>query len=197
MKKSYLIFALTIIIAFCLGLTGCALLEPAAVESTEEAEVPTVEVVEDPDTDENLDGDSGEGSDGEVPSAGDQEFVSPAGTIVTDISQIEGTWIAAAYPGNFVLTISSDGTLSVATSLEDLESGSTDTWQLTIEDGQITASGFALCPGEVGLYIGTIKYNDLLRFTSVVDPCEPRLRKMDRSLPGRLREYFLLYYPVY
>lgn len=118
------------------------------------------------------------------------------GTTVTDLKQIEGTWIAAAYPGNFVLTIFPDGKLSVATSLEDLKAGATDTWQLVMEDGEITASGFALCLGDVGSYVATLKADGTLRFTSIIDPCDARLRKMDRSLPGRLNEYILIYYPV-
>ena len=65
--------------------------------------------------------------------------------IVTELDQIIGTWIAPAYPGNFVLTIFPDGKLSVATSLEDLERGSTDSWDLEFSDGQITTTGYALC----------------------------------------------------
>ncbi len=120
----------------------------------------------------------------------------PSGKTVTDLKQIEGTWIAPAYPGNFVLTIFPDGKLSVATSLEDLQAGSTDTWQLALEDGEITATGYALCLGDVGSYIATLNEDGTLRFTSIIDPCDARLRKMDRSLPGRLNEYILIYHPV-
>lgn len=190
-KRSILLIG-TVIITLSLVISGCGLLGAPAVEPTEETASPTAAVVDDQDGA----GEAVDDGDGESPGS-DQDFVNPAGTIITDISQIEGTWIAAAYPGNFVMTIYPDGRLSVATSLEDLEAGSTDTWQLTIEDGEIRASGFALCPGEVGSYIGTLKYNDLLRFTSIIDSCDSRLRKMDRSLPGRLNEYILLFYPVY
>ncbi len=115
---------------------------------------------------------------------------------VTDIEQITGTWIAPAYPGNFVLTVFPDGKLSVATSLEDLEKGSTDSWNLTIEDGQITATDFALCLGDIGLYVGEIDKEGNLRFISIIDACDARIRKMDRSLPGRLYPYILIYRPV-
>lgn len=137
------------------------------------------------------------------PSGGDEgesgfstEAELPTGTTVTDLAEIEGTWIAAAYPGNFVLTIFPDGTLSVATSLEDLEAGSTDSWQLTMEDGEITATNYALCLGDVGSYVATLRDDGNLRFTSIIDSCDARIRKMDRSLPGRLNEYILLYHPV-
>jgi hypothetical protein len=135
-------------------------------------------------------------SDEEAESSFANEAVLPSGDIVTDLNQIEGTWIAPAYPGNFVLTIFPDGTLSVATSLEDLKAGSTDSWQLTMEDGEITATDYALCLGEIGSYVATLKDDGTLRFTSIFEPCEPRLRKMDRSLPGRLNEYILVYNPV-
>jgi hypothetical protein len=115
---------------------------------------------------------------------------------VTEIDQIEGTWIAPAYPGNFVLTVFPDGKLSVATSLVDLERGSTDSWNLTIEDGQIYATDYALCLGELGSYIGEIDNEGNLRFISLIDSCDARIRKMDRSLPGRLNPYFLVYRPV-
>ena len=121
----------------------------------------------------------------------------PVKTQVTNIDQIVGTWIAPAYPGNFVLTVFSDGKLSVATSLEDLEAGSTDSWNLIIEDGQISASDFALCLGDIGTYIAEIDKNGNLRFISIIDACDARLRKMDRSLPGRLHEYILIFRPVY
>ena len=193
MNKSSFLLICAVFITIGFVMAGCGFLDaPAAEQPTEDAEVPTAAAVEE----QQEGGEVTENGNAEIPSS-DQDFVYPAGTIITDISQIEGTWIAAAYPGNFVMTIYPDGRLSVATSLEDLEAGSTDTWQLTIEDGEIIASGFALCPGDVGTYIGSIKYNDLLRFTSVIDPCDARLRKMDRSLPGRLNEYILLFYPVY
>ncbi|MFV1950010.1 MAG: hypothetical protein ACC633_08805 [Anaerolineales bacterium] len=70
--------------------------------------------------------------------------VESANTPVTTIDQIVGTWIVAADLGNFVMTIYPDGKLSIATLLVDLEQGSTDSCKLTIEDGQIFATGFAL-----------------------------------------------------
>jgi hypothetical protein len=126
-------------------------------------------------------------------SSGQPETVN---TRVTAIEQLVGTWIAPAYPGNFVLTVFPDGKLSVATSLEDLERGSTDSWNLTIEDGQITATGYALCLGDTGSYLAEINKEGNLRFLSIIDACDARLRKMDRSLPGRLQEYILIYRPV-
>lgn len=117
-------------------------------------------------------------------------------TQVTEIEQIVGTWIAPAYPGNFVLTVFPDGLLRVATSLVDLERGSTDSWYLTIEGGQISATGYALCLGDTGSYIAEIGPDGNLRFVSIIDGCDARIRKMDRSLPGRLQEYKLIYRPV-
>ncbi len=115
---------------------------------------------------------------------------------VTAMDQIVGTWIAAADLGNFVMTIYPDGKLSIATSLVDLEQGSTDSWKLTIEDGQISATGYALCLGDTGAYLGVIDEEGTLKFTSIIDACDARLRKMDRSLPGRLNPYNLVYHRV-
>ena len=117
-------------------------------------------------------------------------------TPVTTIDQIAGTWIAAADLVNFVMTIYPDGKLSIATSLVDLEQGSTDSWNLTIEDGQIFATGYALCLGDTGSYLAVIHEEGTLKFTSIIDACDARLRKMDRSLPGRLNPYNLIYHRV-
>jgi len=119
-----------------------------------------------------------------------------ANTPVTALDQLVGTWIAAADLGNFVMTIYPDGKLSIATSLVDLEQGSTDSWKLTIEDGQIFATGFALCLGDTGSYLAEIHEGGTLKFTSIIDACDSRLRKMDRSLPGRLNPYNLIYHRV-
>jgi len=122
--------------------------------------------------------------------------VESANTPVAALDQLVGTWIAAADLGNFVMTIYPDGKLSIASSLVDLEQGSTDSWKLTIEDGQIYATGFALCLGDTGSYLAEIHEGGTLKFTSIIDACDSRLRKMDRSLPGRLNPYNLLYHRV-
>jgi hypothetical protein len=175
-KKLNLVIILIALLLSVLLLAGCGTAETQAPESAAPETAST--------------------GDEEAESSFADEAVLPSGDIVTDLKQIEGTWIAPAYPGNFVLTIFPDGTLSVATSLEDLEAGSTDSWQLTMEDGEITATDYALCLGETGSYVATLKDDGTLRFTSIFEPCEPRLRKMDRSLPGRLNEYILVYNPV-
>jgi hypothetical protein len=175
-KSRYLIMTLAIV-ALGIYLAACGAAQPTA----QEAAVPPESA-------------SSAGEQGGSSFANQAEL--PTGTTVTDLKQIEGTWIAPAYPGNFVLTIFPDGTLSVATSLEDLKAGSTDSWQLVLEDGEITASGYALCLGDVGSYVATLKDDGTLRFTSIIDPCDARIRKMDRSLPGRLNEYILIYNPV-
>jgi hypothetical protein len=169
--RKYLI-PLLLIMILSLVLAGCGGSEPPQ----DEVEEPPVEETESP--------------------AAPSEDPQPVKTQVTSIDQIVGTWIAPAYPGNFVLTVFPDGKLSVATSLEDLEAGSTDSWNLVIEDGQITASGFALCLGDVGTYIAEIDKDGNLRFISIIDACDARLRKMDRSLPGRLNDYILIFRPV-
>jgi hypothetical protein len=130
------------------------------------------------------------------PSSSDGETTASSRYTVTELEQIVGTWIAPAYPGNYVLTVFPDGKLSVATSLEALEAGSTNSWNLTIEDGQITATDFALCWGDVGIYIAEISEEGNLRFLSVFDACDARVRQMDRSLPGRLNPYILIFRPV-
>jgi len=115
---------------------------------------------------------------------------------LSDINEIVGTWVASADLGIFVAVVSPDGMFRVATSSEDLEKGSTDSWLLTFEDDQITASDYALCLGDTGLYLAEIKPDGTLKFITISDPCTGRLRKMDRSLPGRLTPYDLVFYPV-
>jgi hypothetical protein len=171
-KLKNIIIPVFLIMILSLALAGCGGTEP------------TQAVVEEPPLEES-----------ESPPAA-SEAPQPAKTQVTSIDQIVGTWIAPAYPGNFVLTVFPDGKLSVATSLEDLQAGSTDSWNLVIEDGQISASDFALCLGDIGTYIAEIDKDGNLRFVSIIDACDARLRKMDRSLPGRLNEYILIFRPV-
>ena len=176
-KKAYPIFII-IVLLFSLALTACGGEEPAPMEIEPSVVVePTeVEEIQDPST-----------STGQPVTGINQ---------ITEIEQIVGTWIAPAYPGNFVLTIFSDGKLSVATSLEDLERGSTDTWYLSIENGQISATRFAFCMGDTGSYLAEIDNDGNLRFLTIIDACTARLRKMDRSLPGRLHDYKLIFRPV-
>lgn len=176
MKYRLYYVSFLIILVFSLALSACG------------GEEPTPAQVEEPEATDPIGAEVESGSSSEQPVA--------QSTQVTAIEQIVGTWIAPAYPGNFVLTVFPDGKLSVATSLEDLERGSTDSWYLTIEDGQISATGFALCPGDTGSYIAEIDKEGNLRFISIIDACDSRLRKMDRSLPGRLVEYILIYRPV-
>ena len=175
MKFKWFIIPLFLMLILSLALAGCGGAEPTPAEV------------------ENA---PGEEMETEEEAAAPPDDPQPVKTQVTSIDQIEGTWIAPAYPGNFVLTVFPDGKLSVATSLEDLQAGSTDSWNLVIEDGQISASGFALCLGDVGTYIAEIDKDGNLRFISIIDACDARLRKMDRSLPGRLNEYILIFRPV-
>ena len=117
-------------------------------------------------------------------------------TAVNNVDQIVGTWIAAADLGNFVAVISPDGMFRVASSSEELEKGSTDSWKLTFEDNQISATEYALCLGDTGYYLAEIKADGTLKFITISDPCTGRIRKMDRSIPGRLTPYDLVFHPV-
>lgn len=117
--------------------------------------------------------------------------------LVSSVGEIVGTWIAAADLGNFIIIISEDGMFRVATSSEDLERGSTESWKLTFdESGQISATGYALCLGETGSYLANLNPDGTLKFSTITDSCTNRIRRMDRSLPGRLTPYNLIYYPV-
>ena len=115
---------------------------------------------------------------------------------MSDINEIVGTWVASADRGIFVAVVSPDGMFRVATSSEDLEKGSTDSWMLTFEDDQITATDYALCLGDTGHYLAEMKEDSTLKIFTISDPCTGRIRKMDRSLPGRLTPYDLIFYPV-
>lgn len=124
------------------------------------------------------------------------EAVQSETVYVTDINEIVGTWVASADLGIFVAVVTPDGMFRVATSSDDLEKGSSDSWKLTFEDDQISATGYALCLGDTGHYLAEIKPDGTLKFITISDPCTGRLRKMDRSLPGRLTPYDLVFYPV-
>lgn len=115
---------------------------------------------------------------------------------VTDINEITGTWVASADLGIFVAVITPDGLFRVATSSEDLDQGSTDSWKLTFANDQISATGYALCLGETGKYLAEIRPDGTLKFITISDPCSNRIRRMDRSLPGRLTPYDLVFHPV-
>jgi hypothetical protein len=112
---------------------------------------------------------------------------------VTDLNQIEGLWIAEAKPEIFYLQIFTDGRVEIAPSLADLEKGSINTWTLRIEEDIIYAEDFDLCLGEVGSYFGQLNPDGTLKFISIIDSCAYRLRHLDKSLPGRLYEYNLVY----
>ena len=173
MNKKLLIL---VIIIFCLPLFACSGNEspdPAVPEESTEIDQP--EEVSDPAS--------------EGPATSDILYVS-------DINEIVGTWVASADLGIFVVVVSPDGMFRVATSSEDLEKGSTDSWLLTFEDDQITATDYALCLGDTGYYLAEIKPDGTLKFVTISDPCSGRIRKMDRSLPGRLTPYDLVFYPV-
>ena len=115
---------------------------------------------------------------------------------MSDINEIVGTWVASADLGIFVAVVSPDGMFRVATSSEDMAKGSTDSWMLTFEDDQISATGYALCLGDTGHYLAEMKEDGTLKFFTISDPCTGRIRKMDRSLPGRLTPYDLVFYQV-
>jgi hypothetical protein len=115
---------------------------------------------------------------------------------VTTIDQITGTWIATADQGYFVAVISPDGMFRVASSSEEMEKGSTDSWKFTFEEDQIKATGYALCLGDTGIYLAEINPDGTLKFITISDPCTGRIRKMDRSLPGRLTPYDLIFHLV-
>jgi len=173
MNKKIIILAILILCLPLFACSGNSSPEPAApAESTEieQVEEPSASPTEDPASAENL--------------------------YVTDINDIVGTWVASADLGIFVAIITPDGIFSVATSSEDLEKGSTDSWSLTFEDDRIKASGYALCLGDVGYYLAEIMPDGTLKFVTISDPCSGRIRKMDRSLPGRLTPYDLIFYPV-
>jgi hypothetical protein len=164
-------FIVLLIIILCLPLFACGGGAPEAEAPTEEPLV----IMEDT----------------EVP-----EPTKPGTTLVSNIDQIVGTWIASADLGNFVAVISPDGMFRVATSSEDLDKGSTDSWTLSFEEDQILATGYALCLGDMGYYLAEINLDGTLKFITISDPCTGRLRKMDRSMPGRLTPYNLIYHPV-
>ncbi len=163
-----------LIIIFCLPLFACGGGSPEADLPTEAMEDTAVVV---------------EATDVPLPTK-------PAATYVSSIDQIAGTWIAAADLGNFVAVITLDGMFRVASSTDELEKGSTDSWKLTFEEDQILATGYALCLGETGYYLAEINPDGTLKFITISDSCTGRLRKMDRSLPGRLTPYDLIYNPV-
>ena len=172
MPKSIKLQVILFLLIFCLPLFACG-----GAEESPEADVapPTSEPVTD------------------LEPATGAEDPGVQTTPVTDVSQIEGLWIASADPEIFYLLINPDGTVNYAPSLVDLEKGSTNTWTLRFQDNEILAEKFDLCLGETGAYFGIINPDGSLKFTSIQDSCDFRLRHMDRSLPGRIWDYNLVY----
>ena len=173
MKKRLIIFVILLSPRALIPATASSIAQTAAPEESTEMDQPE-EIVE--------------------PTAA--EAVQSETVYVSDINEIVGTWVASADLGIFVVVITPDGMFRVATSSEDMEKGSTDSWKLTIEEDQILATGYALCLGDTGNYLAEIKPDGTLKFITISDPCTGRLRKMDRSLPGRLTPYDLVFYPV-
>ena len=172
MFKSNRFLAGIFLLALCFPLFACG--GAGTPEQVEQAE-PTVE----PSPEQEL-----------TPTA---EPIENRSTPITDISQIEGLWIADANPEIFYLRINPDGRVNYAPSLVDLEKGSTNSWTLRLEEDIIYAERFDLCLGEVGTYFGALNPDGTLKFVSIQDSCDFRLRHMDRSLPGRIWEYNLVY----
>lgn len=173
MNKKLIIF---VILLLCLPLFACSgngSNEPAAPAESTEIDQPE-----------------------EVAEPAAAEAVQSEKVYVTDINEIVGTWVASADLGIFVAVVTPDGMFRIATSSEDLDKGSSDSWKLTFDDDQIIATGYALCLGDTGLYLAEIRPDGTLKFITISDPCTGRLRKMDRSLPGRLTPYDLVFYPV-
>jgi len=162
------------ILVLCIPLFACLGSDPAVVEESIDTTKPTT-------SSEN---------------ASSSEAIRSSGTPVTNIDQIVGMWIGSANPEIFYLLIHSDGTVKVAPSLNDMESGSTNTWMMKIEENQIITDKFSLCLGDIGTYFGEINNDGSLKFTTISDPCSYRLRHLDRSLPGRMTDYNLLYIRV-
>ena len=115
------------------------------------------------------------------------------GTSINNLEQIAGVWEAPADLGSFFMLVEPDGAVQVAASLELLDAGSTTSWFIWTDGGQILADGNIMCGGEIGSYFGVIKDDDTLKITAIYEPCSVRMRMMDRSLPGRLSEYDLIY----
>jgi hypothetical protein len=170
--KSFKLQVLLFLLILCLPLIACGGAEtPPETEVVATENAPTV----------NLE------------PAAPAEDVESRGTQVTEIGQIEGLWIASADPEIFYLMINPDGTVNYAPSLVDLDKGSTNTWTLSFQENEILADKFDLCLGEIGLYFGVLNPDGSLKFTSIQDSCDFRLRHMDRSLPGRIWDYNLVY----
>ena len=115
------------------------------------------------------------------------------GTPIDNLEQIAGVWEAPADLGSFFMLVEPDGAVQVAVSLELLDSGSTTSWFIWTDGGQILADGNIMCGGEIGSYFGVITDDGTLKITAIYEPCSVRMRMMDRSLPGRLSEYDLIY----
>lgn len=114
---------------------------------------------------------------------------------VTNIDQIVGTWEGETPPGGFI-SIQSDGTMKTARTLENLNKGSSDTYELWLEDEQIVVSFPLGCPQGDGLYRAVIQPDGNLRFTTIDDPCELRISKLAKSHPNRGEQYIVEFSPV-
>ena len=115
---------------------------------------------------------------------------------VTNIDQIVGTWEGETSPGTtFFISIQSDGTMKMARTLENLNKGSTDTYELWIEDDQIVVHSPIICSEGDGLYRAVIQPDGNLRFTTIDDPCEFRTMRFAKSLPESGEQYIVEFSP--
>ena len=116
---------------------------------------------------------------------------------VTEIEQIVGVWQGETFEGNsFVMAIENDGTMKLAVSEDSLREGRTDTYQLWVEDDLVNFHFPVFCSEGDGQYKAVILPGGNLKFSVVDDPCDYRISRMDRSLPGALKEYVVEFSPL-
>jgi len=105
------------------------------------------------------------------------------------MEQLIGTWEGQTTPGTyFYISIESDGTLKLARTLDNLNQGKTDTYQIWFENENLMFRIPVFCEGD-GSYQAMIQPNGNLKFTTIEDPCDYRISRFDKSLPGAQEEY--------
>jgi hypothetical protein len=85
--------------------------------------------------------------------------------------------------------------MKMARTLENLNKGSTDTYELWLEDEVIVVSFPLGCPQGDGLYRAVIQPDGNLRFTTIDDPCDYRTMRLAKSLPEAGEQYIVEFSP--
>ena len=116
------------------------------------------------------------------------------GTLVTSLDQIVGIWLGETKPGaTLVMLIQPEGIMKLASSIEYLIDGKSDTYLVWVEDNQVFFDFPLFCSEGIGIYEAIISPGGELDFTMIDDPCTYRISRIDKSMPEEVQQYDVRY----